>query len=82
MKLANINFVSLFLVFFSACLQSHGQVADIDSLLKKPQLKKSLPITQFTVHETSYRTFNIIYISLENDEIEGFKEDYEQYQKN
>ena len=39
MKLANINFVSLFLVFFSACLQSHGQVADIDSLLKKPQLK-------------------------------------------
>ena len=46
-------------------------------LISKEQ--KNLPLTQFTVHETSYKVVNNIYMSLENDENDKFKKDYEQY---
>ena len=46
-------------------------------LISKEQ--KNLPLTQFTVHETSYKVVNNIYMSLENDESDKFKKDYEQY---
>ena len=46
-------------------------------LISKEQ--KNLPLTQFTVHETSYKVVNNIYMSLENDENDKFKKDYEQF---